>query len=201
MGWRAAVRRLPLAGAGVVGAAVGHSVAYLIVAPQGRTRAMLLAGTGHGYWSTMVAAEIVLGVLVAASTIVRRFNHGRQRQPRAPADEPWTWLAARLGLLQTSIFILQEVLERTVSGNPVSLIHSDRLLVVGVLVQLVMAVVVATTLVWLGRAAEAVGRAFAGDRLPRPVRLPMLWPSSVVRARSRPRGALGSRAPPHVRMA
>ncbi|HEX8929476.1 MAG TPA: hypothetical protein VGA45_11215, partial [Actinomycetota bacterium] len=61
MGWRSTLRRLPLAGAGVAGAAVGHSIAYLIVAPQGRTRAVLLAGTGHGYWSTMVAAEIVLG--------------------------------------------------------------------------------------------------------------------------------------------
>ncbi|HZD74879.1 MAG TPA: hypothetical protein VE776_13520 [Actinomycetota bacterium] len=38
MGWRSAIRRLPLAGAGVAGAAVGHSIAYLIVAPQGRTR-------------------------------------------------------------------------------------------------------------------------------------------------------------------
>src|SRR6266568_816316 len=57
MGWRRTIRRLPLAGAAVVGAAVGHSIAYLIVAPQGRARATLLAGTGHGYWSTAVAAE------------------------------------------------------------------------------------------------------------------------------------------------
>jgi hypothetical protein len=83
-----------LAGAAVVGAAVGHSIAYLIVAPQGRTRAMLLAGTGHGYWSTAVAAEIVLGLLVVVSTIVRRFNDGRRRQPRPPCDEPWAWVAA-----------------------------------------------------------------------------------------------------------
>jgi hypothetical protein len=200
MGWRAAVRRLPLAGAGVVGAAVGHSIAYLIVAPDGRTRAALLAGTGHGYWSIMVAAEIVLGVLVAVSTIVRGFSDGRRRQPRAPGEGPWVWLAVRLGLLQTTIFIVQEVLERTVSGHPVSLVHSDRLLVVGVGAQLLVAAGVAAVLVWLGRAAEAVGRALARDRLPRPVRLPLLWPSSVVRARSRPRGVLGSRAPPRLRM-
>jgi hypothetical protein len=201
MRWRGAVCRLPLAGAGVVGAAVGHSVAYLIVAPQGRTRAALLAGTGHGYWSTVVAAEIVLGLLVAASTIVRRFNDGRRRQPRAPGAEPVAWLAARLGLLQTTIFVVQEVLERTVSGHPVSLAVSDRLVVVGVLVQLVVAVVVAAVLVWLGRAAEAVGRAFARDRLPRPVRLPLPWPLSSARPRLRSRGVLRSRAPPHPRMA
>ena len=201
MEWRGAVRRLPLAGAAVVGAAVGHSIAYLIVAPQGRTRAALLAGTGHGYWSMAVAAEIVLGVLVAVSTIVRRFGEGWRRQPRAAGEEPWAWLAVRLGLLQTSIFVVQEVLERTVSGHPVSLVHSDRLLVVGVLVQLVVALVVAAVLVWLGRAAEAVGRALARGPLPRPLPLLLLGPSSVVRVLSRPRGVLGSRAPPRRRMA
>jgi hypothetical protein len=96
---------------------------------------------------------------------------------------------------------VQEVLERTVSGNPVSLAVTDRLLVAGVLVQLVVAAGMAAVLVWLGRAAEAVGRALARDRLPRPVCLPMPWPRSVARARSRALGALGSRAPPHVQMA
>jgi uncharacterized membrane protein len=202
MGWRGAVSRLPLAGAAVAGAAVGHSIAYLIVAPQGRTRAMLLAGTGHGYWSTAVAAEIVLGLLVAVSTIVRRFDHGLRRQPRAPGEESWAWLAARLCLLQTTIFIVQEVLERTVSGHPVSLVVSDRLVLVGVLVQLAVAVLVAALLVWLGRAAEAVGRALAGAPQPRPVQLPvLLWPVTPVRPRSRPRGVRGSRAPPRLRMA
>jgi hypothetical protein len=82
MGWRGAVRRLPLAGAAAVGAAVGHSIAYLIVAPQGRTRAALLAGTGHGYWSTAVAAEIVIGLLVVVSMIAGRFRDGLRRRPR-----------------------------------------------------------------------------------------------------------------------
>jgi hypothetical protein len=201
MRWRGAVCRLPLAGAAVVGAAVGHSIAYLIVAPQGRTRAALLAGTGHGYWSTMVAAEIVLGLVVAVSTIVRRFGDGLRREPRAPADEPWAWLAAQLCLLQTTIFIVQEILERTVSGHPASLVVGDRLVFVGVLVQVLVAVVVATLLVSLGRVAEAVGRAFAADPPLRRVHLPVVWPRSVVRALSRPRGVLGSRAPPHLRMA
>jgi hypothetical protein len=197
-GW---ARRLPLAGAAVAGAAVGHSIAYLIVAPQGRTRAMLLAGTGHGYWSTAVAAEIVLGLLVAVSTVVRRFGHGLRRESRAPGDEPWARLAARLCLLQTTIFAVQEVLERTVSGHPVSLVVSDRLVLVGLLVQVAVAVLAATLLVWLGRAAEAVGRALAGTPRPRPVLLPvLLWPATLVRPRSRPRGARGSRAPPRLRM-
>src|SRR6266705_6835455 len=109
MGWRRTIRRLPLAGAAVVGAAVGHSIAYLIVAPQGRARATLLAGTGHGYWSTAVAAEIVLGLLVVVTFGLRHFNRGLRSRKRPPSDEPWAWLAARLSLLQVTIFLVQEV--------------------------------------------------------------------------------------------
>jgi hypothetical protein len=200
MGWRGVVRHLPLAGSAAVGAAVGHSIAYLIVAPQGRTRAALLAGTGHGYWSTAVAAELVVGLLMVVSMIAGRFRDGLRQAPRA-GDVPWAWLAVRLCLLQTAIFTVQEVLERTVSGHPVSLVVSDRLVVVGVLVQLVLAVVAATLLVWLGRAAEAVGRALAGAPPPRPASVVVPWPASVVRPVSRPSGVLGSRAPPALQMA
>jgi len=89
MRWRRTVRRLPLAGAAVAGAAVGHSVAYLVVAPEGRTRAALLAGTGHGYWSTAVAAEIVLGLLAVVTTIVRHVGSGLRRGQRPAGAEPW----------------------------------------------------------------------------------------------------------------
>jgi hypothetical protein len=202
MGWRGVVRRLPLAGAGAVGAAVGHSVAYLIVAPHGRTRAALLAGTGHGYWSTAVAAEIVIGLLVVVSMIAGRVRDGLRQAPRAAPDVAWVWLALRLGLLQTSIFTVQEVLERTVSGHPVSLVAGDRLVVVGVLVQVLVAAVAAAVLGWLGRAAEAVGRALAaGPPPPWPAGLVVPWPARVVRRVWRPRGALGSRAPPRLQMA
>jgi hypothetical protein len=103
MGAREVIRRLPLAGAAVAGAAVGHSVAYLIVAPQGRTRAALLAGTGHGYWSTMAAAEIVLGLLAVVTFLGRHLHSGLRSRKRPPSDEPWAWLAARLALLQITI--------------------------------------------------------------------------------------------------
>lgn len=201
MEWRRAVRRLPFAGAAVAGAAVGHSIAYLIVAPEGRERATLLAGTGHGYWATAVAAEVVLGLLVAISTIVRHFGHGLRRERRVPSDEPWAWLAARLCLLQSSIFAVQELLERVATGHPVSEVVRGRLLFVGFLIQVVVAVTVATVMVWLGRAAEAVGRAFARDPWRRHVLLPLAWPVTAVRPVSRPRGVRGIRAPPGPRMA
>jgi hypothetical protein len=86
--WRSPIRRLPLAGAGVAGAAVGHSIAYLIVAPQGRARAALLAGTGHGYWSTAVAAEIVLGLLALVTFLARRLTAACGRGAARAATNP-----------------------------------------------------------------------------------------------------------------
>jgi len=201
MGWRRAIRRLPLAGAAVAGAAVGHSIAYLMVAPEGRTRAILLAGTGHGYWSTAVAAEIVLGLLAVTTFGLRHFNRGLRSARRRPSDEPWARLAARLSLLQITIFAVQEVVERAASGHAIDDLLSDRLLSIGVLVQIVVAVGAATLLVWLGRVAEAVGRALGGERLPRPVRVVIAWPCVVIRPTSRSRRADGIRAPPRVRTA
>ena len=200
MEWRRAVSRLPLAGAAVAGAAVGHSIAYLIVAPEGRAREVLLAGTGHGYWSTMVAAEIVLGLLVAVSTIVRHFGLGLRRESRPPSEEPWAWLAARLCLLQITIFAVQELVERVATGHPVGEVVRDRLLFVGFLIQVAVAVLAATLLVWLGRAAEAAGRALAGDPWRGPGHLPVLWPAIAVRPVSRPRGVRAIRAPPVLQM-
>jgi hypothetical protein len=201
MEWRRAVRRLSLAGAAAVGAAVGHSIAYLVVAPEGRTRAVLLAGTGHGYWSTAVAAEIVLGLLAVVSIIARHFGQGLRRQPRAGGEEPWAWLAARLCLLQASIFVVQELVERAATGHPVGEVLRHRLLFVGFLIQVVVAVAAATLLVLLCRAAEAVGRAL-GRRPPRRhVDVPLFWPVTTVRAAWRPHGADSIRAPPRPQMA
>jgi hypothetical protein len=201
MKWRRVVRRLSLAGPAAAGAAVGHSIAYLIVAPQGRTREVLLAGTGHGYWSTAVAAEIVLGLLAVVSIIARHFGQGLRRQPRAAGEEPWAWLAARLCLLQATIFAVQELIERAATGHPVGEVVRDRLLFVGFLIQIVVAVASATLLVWLCRAAEAVGRAFGRGPLGRHVDVPLVWPGTAVRPASRPRGVRSIRAPPRPRMA
>jgi hypothetical protein len=198
---REVVRRLPLAGAAVAGAAVGHAVAYLMVAPQGRTRAALLAGTGHGYRSTMAAAEIVLGLLAVITFLGRRFHGGLRSRRLSPGEEPWAWLAARLALLQITIFGVQEIVERAVNGYPIGGLATDRLLSIGVLVQIVVAVVGATLLVWLGRAAEAVGRALGGAPRPRAVRVPVTRRRAEVRLASHPCRADGIRAPPRFRIA
>ena len=148
-----------------------------------------------------LVAEIVLGLLAVLMFLGRHFHRGL-RSPRRPAsEEPWAWLAARLALLQITIFAVQEIVERAAVGYPIGGLATDRLLSIGVLVQIVVAVGVATLLVCLGRAAEAVGRVFGRPRLPRPVRVAIARPRAAGRLASRPGRACGIRAPPHFRIA
>ena len=60
---RGLARRLPLAGAAVAGAVVGHGLAYALAVPEPGRRLALLAGSGHAYWSAAIAAAIVLGLV------------------------------------------------------------------------------------------------------------------------------------------
>jgi hypothetical protein len=92
-------------------------------------------------------------------------------------------------------------MERAATGRPLSELVNDRLLFVGILAQVIVAVLVATLLVWLGRAAEAVGRALGRGRLPRPVRVLIHRPAAAGRPTSRPHGARGIRAPPRPQTA
>ena len=62
-------RRLPLAGAAVAGAVVGHGLAYALAVPEPGRRLAVLAGSGHAYWSAAIAAAIVLGLVSLGATL------------------------------------------------------------------------------------------------------------------------------------
>jgi hypothetical protein len=150
---------LPLAGAAVAGAAVAHTLIYLMTVPDTRARAAVLAATGHGYWSVAVAAAIVLGLVAAGATVARHFRHGAGTAAPAVPDRI-DRLGLRLALLQSAIFVVQEGVERLAAGAPVgALAVTPNLLLTGIAVQVLVALGVAAVLAGLGRAAEAVGRA------------------------------------------
>jgi hypothetical protein len=192
---RATLRRLPLAGAAVAGAVAGHALAYVLTVPETGPRLALLAATGHAYWPAAIAAALVLGLVSLGATVTGRFRAGLRPGPARPA-EPLSRLAVRLALLQIAIFLVQEVLERAAAGAPLATLLDARLLAAGMLVQILVAAVLATVLTLSGRAAQAAGRALRlrGRRRPATVRRPR----PVVHARrSRLLAAgLGGRAPP-----
>jgi len=189
-------RRLPLAAAAVAGAALGHTLLYLVAVPDTQARTTVLAETGHGYWTVAVAAAIVLGLLSLAGTAARHLLAGLGH-PRAPAGHgdlgPRAW---RLAFLQVGIFTVQEAVERLAAGGPPSLLEPHAVLLEGVLVQVLVALGVAAVLHLLGRAAEAVGRALrrraAHSRHLDLVRRPDL----PARASRRPGASAHIRAPP-----
>jgi hypothetical protein len=193
---RGVARRLPLAGAAVAGAVAGHGLAYALAVPQPGPRLALLAGSGHQYWSAAIAAAIVLGLGSLGATLARSFRAGLRPGGR-PAGEPPGRLAARLALLQVTIYLVQELIERLAAGVPLWGPVDGRLLLTGVTVQLLVAAGLALALAWAGRVAEVAGRALRRRRAARPGRghrrpRPTGWvrPAILLAA------GLGGRAPP-----
>jgi hypothetical protein len=195
MRWRRLAHRLPLTGAAVAGAVLGHMLAYLLAVPQPSARVALLGATGHAYWTAAIAAATVLGLASVASTLGRRFRAGLQPGRLQPSQSVGC-LAAQLAGLQIAIYVVQEVLERLEVGIPAAALLNGRLLLVGIAVQVGIAAAVAVLLAVAGRVAEAAGRALRRSlRRPPAVRSRLValvagWPSRLLAA------GLGSRAPP-----
>jgi hypothetical protein len=192
-GW---ARRLPLAGAAVAGAVAGHGFAYALAVPQPGRRLALLAGTGHQYWSAAIAAAIVLGLASLGATLARSFRIGLTTPGRPPAEPPGR-LAGRLALLQVTIYLVQELIERAAAGVPLGGPVDGRLLLTGVAVQLLVAAVLAVGLAWAGRVAEVAGRVLRRrrPRAPDP-RSDRPRPTGWVRPAILLAAGRGGRAPP-----
>jgi hypothetical protein len=191
--------RLPLAGAAVAGAAVAHTLLYLVKVPDTRARAAVMAATGHAYWSVAVAAAIVLGLVAVSSIVARHFLHGLHRAGAAPSPERVDRLALRLALYQSAIFVLQEGVERLAAGGSSGdLAVTTNLLLTGIAVQVLVALGVAAILAGLGRAAEAVGRALRVPPSTSPAVAPSRWPARPVRRSRLLGGSAAIRAPPRL---
>ena len=197
MDWRGMACRLPLAGTAVGGTVAGHTLAYALYDPDPGTRQVLLAGSGHTYWSAAIAAATVLGLVSIGTTVTGRFRAGAQGQGRHAPDPPCTRLAAHLALLQATIYLVQEVLERLAVGVPLTDAINGRQLLLGVSVQVLVAVALAVLVTWAGRAAEVAGATFRYRRVARPRPTtdrprPVAWvrPTLLVAA------GHGGRAPP-----
>jgi hypothetical protein len=189
--------RLPLAGAAVAGAAVAHTLIYLVKVPDTRARAAVLAATGHGYWSVAVAAAIVFGLVAVAATIARHFRHGTGAAAPPALPDRVDQLGLRLALLQSAIFVVQEGVERLAAGASVgALATAPNLLFTGIAVQVLVALGVAAVLAGLGRAAEAVGRALRAAGPPATSTVLAPRPARPVRRSRLPGGPAAIRAPP-----
>jgi hypothetical protein len=189
--------RLPLAGAAVAGAAVAHTLIYLVQVPDTSARAAVLAATGHGYWSVAVAAAIVFGLVAAGAVVARHFRRGGGSDAPPHLPDRVDQLALRLALLQSAIFVVQEGVERLAAGAALGdLAAAPELLLTGFAVQVLVALGVAAVLAGLGRAAEAVGRALRAAGPPSTGTVPVRRPAGPVRRSRLAGGPAAIRAPP-----
>jgi hypothetical protein len=130
----------------MAGLVLGHVLAYLIAVPDPHHRAFVLQQTGHEYLPAMAEAALVLALAGIAAVVIRAFAPGARC-----GSERFSRLAGRLGLVQVLAFGGLEVVERIVAGAPLRHLASDHILVIGMAVQVVVAVAAAAFLRWLAR--------------------------------------------------
>jgi hypothetical protein len=194
MNGRRTLRGLPVVCAAFGGVVLGHWLSYLLAMPSPGIRGEVLAATGHAYWLTAVKQAVILVVVSLAAIAIRQVRLVRaQDQPERAGPGG---LALRLAGLQVLGFLALEVTERVAAGAPISSILDHHVLVLGLLVQVVLAASAALLLSLFARAAGAIARTLVRAPFPPPARrafprFPVAFPRPVLVT-----GSAGPRSPP-----
>jgi hypothetical protein len=127
------------------GVLIGHALTYLLAVPDAAERAVVLAVSGHGWWTFGTVAGTVLaaaGAGLLLTTLLRRPpDGGRFRRDLS------SWLWPRLAACQLGLFVVIETVERAITGNPPSGDLYHQVIEHGAFAQLVVALVI-TGLCW-----------------------------------------------------
>ncbi|HEV3473724.1 MAG TPA: hypothetical protein VG408_11095 [Actinomycetota bacterium] len=131
-------RRVPLGIAALAGGAMvlAHWIAYVIAVPDGHSRAHVLDSTGHDYWLYAAAVGLAAGVLGMGASIRTRLAEGRDVRG----------IGGRLAMMQVLGFLTLEMAERIASGHAWSEVLHEPVIAIGVVAQLVVALLGAVLL-------------------------------------------------------
>jgi hypothetical protein len=186
------IHGLWLAALAISGLVAGHTVAYIVTVRDAQARLSLLARTGHSYWHAAMAIAVVGGLTAVVARIARSFSAGRH-DGRAPSQ---AGLFLRLAPMQLVGFVLMETTERLAAHQSPSTVFAHHFLVIGLLAQVVVALLVTAVDRLLSHAAHALGVALASTAtLHPPTDTVRAWYGVVVPRVSAGAGG-GSRAPP-----
>lgn len=187
-----AVRGLTVAVAGLF---AGHVLVYRLIAPNALQRAVLLAGTGHGYLPLAIAVGLLLAGVGGGAAF--GFGFRRSTSPGPASRRPGLTRALILpAVTQALAFLVLETLERAVAGAPMGSLLGP-LLPVGVALQLLVGAAGGLVLFGLDRAGELAGMAVTARRRPRPRHRPMrLRPTAEAAPGFLPATAWSIRGPP-----
>jgi hypothetical protein len=150
-----------MAGVAFAGVVAGHSLTYFAAFPGSNARDAYLATTGHSYWRNALVLALLLEVAALGVVAMRGFRAGLRGTLAVEHSGPQ--LAMRLAMIQVGTFCALEAGERLVSGAPVSGMFAHHLFLLGVAIQLLVAVAGALLLRWLAVAAEALGACIRGE--------------------------------------
>ncbi len=150
----------PTVAVAAVGVIVGHWIAYSLVYPGPRVRQAILAASGHGYWHLAVELAVVLGVSALGTVVFRLFGDRDADEPSRSSAV--VGLAQRLIVLQLVAFAAMELVERAAAGAPVGDMFFHSLFVVGLSVQVLVAVAGAFVLLCFARTVVATLRRLRG---------------------------------------
>jgi hypothetical protein len=172
--------RLWLGGVAAGGAALSHVLAFMVAAPDPVRRGRLLEETGHAAWPVIVS--VALAALVVA---LARFAVGRiHRSDRPPAGALWHPTAVRLMVLQTLGFVGLEAVERLASGHALKGVLGEPVVLIGVALQIFVALGAAALLVLLARLVDRLtGLLRTLPRAPRALGQPGAWDGILPRPR------------------
>jgi hypothetical protein len=166
-----------MAGVAFAGVVAGHTLTYFAAFPGSNDRAAYLAATGHSYWRNALVLALLLEVLGLGVVAARGFRAGLRGTLAIQHSGPQ--LAMRLAMIQVGGFGALEVGERLVSGAGVSGMFAHHLFVLGIAIQLLVAVAGALLLRWLAAAAGAIGASIRGQTPPAP-RGALSFPAGLV---------------------
>jgi hypothetical protein len=154
---------LCLGGVAAAGVVVAHVLAYALASPDASAHAELLEETGHELWPLTTAAATGAVAAALLGFVSERVQHAQrgfvsERVRRAQRGSPRARLfvhgAPRLALLQSLGFVALEALERLLSGGEVAHLLSEPAVVIGLLLQVGVAVAAVGLLAFLARTIE-----------------------------------------------
>jgi hypothetical protein len=128
-------RRLWLGGLAAAGVALSHEIAYRLAHADPVQRVHVLNQTGHDYMPVMAKASLLLGVLGLVFFVAQKFSSPTASRLSVAG------VATRLFIFQACGYVLQELVERALSGHGLTLSLSPVL--VALALQLLIAVVIA----------------------------------------------------------
>lgn len=182
MSWLAH-RRLVVVLTAAAGFVSGHAAAYIVVHPEASDRAAAMHTTGHEYWGAAIAIAVAaaLGALAATGWRAAR-SFGVEVRP------------VPLAVGQVVLFAAAEAAERSVGGVPLTQLVEAPEFLVGVMAQVIVAVIA----VWLLRRWSVLIESV----LSRPHHGADILAPQTTLARSPVPGLLAgcvrTRAPPHI---